>query len=137
LGALRIPSGEDASLALGVADVATPSELLQFSRAPRERINLQSPPLPEVLRTFQFGIQHDRVVIIDADGSTYQGPVQSSISQDTTQFVVTGTNRTSRQRVVFEGQFHQAQTPPVRIHGQATLDDHTRFEIRAYPPTGP
>jgi hypothetical protein len=124
-------------LALDVADVAPPSELLQFSRAPRERINFQSPPLPEVLRTFQFGIQHDRVVIIDADGSTYQGPVQSSISQDTTQFVVTGTNRTSRQRVVFEGQFHQAQTPPVRIHGQATLDDHTRFEIRAYPPTGP
>jgi hypothetical protein len=129
-----LPPDEDAPLAL---EVTPPSDLLQFSRAHRERINLQSPPLPEVLRSFQFGLQDNIAVIIDADGSAYQGPVQSRDANDTTRFTVTGTNRTSQQRVVFEGQFYRAQTPPVRIHGQATLDGHTRFEIRAYPPTGP
>jgi hypothetical protein len=151
----------------------TPLQSLHFAHIQRGRLNLQSPPLPDVLRSFQFLQYNDTVQIVDADGSMYEGAWQPTVPPNPTRFIARGTNRTTQQRVVFEGALHetldalpraipevtpaprlgvrtttlresqpierfgtaldaQPTTPaPIQIIGQATLDDHTRLEIRA------
>jgi hypothetical protein len=150
-----------------------PLQSLHFAHIQRERLNLQSPPFPDVLRTFQFLQYNDTVQIVDSDGSVYEGDWQPAAPPNPTRFVATGTNRTTQQRVVFAGALHQTldalpdvipdATPaprlgvrtttlrdsepverfgtalgaqpvtsaPIQVIGQATLNNHTRFEIRA------
>lgn len=151
---------------------SSPSLALDFAQVQRERVNLQSPPVSEVLRSFQFHQHNDSVRIVDSDGSVYEGTLQPGTPPAPTHFVATGTNRTTQNRVVFRGTLHQSfaarpdapgaaslrittttpttgatsttqrfnvipgdqsrtSSPPIQITGQATLNDHTRFEIRA------
>jgi hypothetical protein len=151
---------------------SSPSLSLEFAQVQRERVNLQSPPVSEVLRSFQFLQHNESVRIVDADGSIYEGTLQEGASPTHTRFVATGTNRTTQNRVIFQGALHQnlaavpgapgaatlgvttttsttdagstaqrfsavprdqsrSSIPPIQIIGQATLNDHTRFEIRA------
>jgi hypothetical protein len=147
----------------------TASQSLQFTQLQRERVNLQSPPMPEVLRSFEFIQSNDTIRIVDADGSIYTGTTQPTFPPESTRFVATGTNRSTQYHVVFHGALQQAPFPlpkdhaastlgittpaspptqtarrlstaphplqqspgPLQIVGHASLNDHTRFEIRA------
>jgi hypothetical protein len=88
-----------------------PSQSIQFAQVQRDRVNLQSPPMPDVLRSFQFLQYNDTVRIVDADGSIYEGAVQPAEPPDATRFVAAGTNRTTQYRVVFEGSLQQSPRP--------------------------
>jgi hypothetical protein len=141
------------------------SQSLQFTQLRRYRENFQSPPTPDVLRSFQF-VQKDLTVqIIDSDGSIYDGSAESPPTTASTRFTVIGTNRTAGNRVAFEGILQQStlgsetstrtrfgitldqltpatavvndQTSTARIHGQATIGDTVRLEIVAVPALNP
>jgi hypothetical protein len=141
------------------------SQSLQFTQLRRYRENFQSPPTPDVLRSFQF-VQSDRTVqIIDSDGSIYHGSSESPPTAAPTRFTVTGTNRTAGNRVAFEGVLQQStpgsdtaipnrfgitldqltpatavvndQPGTTRIQGQVTIGDTVRLEIVAVPALTP
>lgn len=96
------------------------------------RENFQSPPQPNVLSTFQIVMNGSQVLVIDADGSIYEGRIegenlereqqvakrkdqfkatppaapQSSLTKDI-QFRVEGLSATLQQQVVFQGAIQQ------------------------------
>ncbi|MBI4657698.1 MAG: hypothetical protein HY735_02410 [Verrucomicrobia bacterium] len=66
--------------ASGLAEKESIGWPVQFSRIDsrtKYRANRNSPPDPNVLTTFQLQRQGNNVVVIDADGSVYEGTVQS------------------------------------------------------------
>ncbi len=183
----------------------------RFSQVRRPRPNLNSPALPPVLQSFRLEQQGDRLRIVDADGSVYEGrlevppmpaepeeakadsaevtarqevptvvtygmrgEVRDTRLRGTPQrqvtptperqallfessFRVTGTNRTSRLPVVFEGVLtgdplqakgraalanqsmpantlpSQVQLPASRLRGQLQLGPSLRLQIEAEP----
>jgi hypothetical protein len=77
---------------------------------PRARLrkNLNSPPLPKVLNTFELQQNDQTVNLIDADGSVYQGAILSTLSNQASpgfKFNAAGTNRTLNKAVMFTGEF--------------------------------
>jgi len=49
----------------------------QFVQVPRYRRNFNSPPMPQVLASFQFEQNGRQLRIVDADGSVYEGEIGS------------------------------------------------------------
>lgn len=66
----------------GAAEASLRQQFQQVdSRAPY-RQNFNSPPVPEVMKDFAFERTGDRVRIVDADGSTYEGTVLPTPTED-------------------------------------------------------
>jgi hypothetical protein len=89
----------------------------------RYRQNLNSPPNPQVLTTFQLLQSGEIVRIIDADGSIYEGTLRPAQAGQAFSFRAAGTNRTLNQLVVFTGDFqpaaHEITLEAGRAHGGA------------------
>ncbi len=107
-----------ASKSLVAARPATANNLYfqQAEPATRYRRNLNSPPLPHVLPTFEVQQVGTNVRIVDWDKSVYEGTIEAApavaqvapVPEGAVQsfnFRAAGTNRTLQQRVVFTGNF--------------------------------
>lgn len=88
----------------------------QAERATRYRRNLNSPPVPNVLPTFEVQQIGTNVRIVDWDESVYEGSIEAAPAVvqvapapeqavQSFNFQAIGTNRTLQQRVVFTGNF--------------------------------
>ena len=113
-------------------------QFLQLDNQARYRKNFNSPPMPQVMQDFAFERTGDRVRIVDADGSTYEGtvmpapveevranavskldaakerkdslaqPTQSADPQSSYRFYANGVNRKLNQSVEFRGEWQAA-----------------------------
>ena len=113
-------------------------QFLQLDNQARYRKNFNSPPMPQVMQDFAFERTGDRVRIVDADGSTYEGtvmpapveevranavskldaakerkdslaqPTQSADPQSSYRFYANGVNRKLKQSVEFRGEWQAA-----------------------------
>ena len=113
-------------------------QFLQLDNQARYRKNFNSPPMPQVMQDFAFERTGDRVRIVDADGSTYEGtvmpapveevranavskldaakerkdslaqPTQSADPQSSYHFYANGVNRKLNQSVEFRGEWQAA-----------------------------
>ena len=113
-------------------------QFLQLDNQARYRKNFNSPPMPQVMQDFAFERTGDRVRIVDADGSTYEGtvmrapveevranavskldaakerkdslaqPTQSADPQSSYRFYANGVNRKLNQSVAFRGEWQAA-----------------------------
>ncbi len=113
-------------------------QFLQLDNQARYRKNFNSPPMPQVMQDFAFERTGDRVRIVDADGSTYEGtvmrapveevranavskldaakerkdslaqPTQSADPQSSYRFYANGVNRKLNQSVEFRGEWQSA-----------------------------
>ena len=113
-------------------------QFLQLDNQARYRKNFNSPPMPQVMQDFAFERTGDRVRIVDADGSTYEGtvmrapveearanavskldaakerkdslaqPTQSADPQSSYRFYANGVNRKLNQSVEFRGEWQPA-----------------------------
>ncbi|MHC1766243.1 MAG: hypothetical protein AB9869_18410 [Verrucomicrobiia bacterium] len=104
------------SIAPGRVVSANNLHFQQVEPATRYRRNLNSPPVPNVLPTFEVQQIGTNVRIVDWDESVYEGSIEAAptvaqvapVPEQAVQsfnFQATGTNRTLRQRVVFTGNF--------------------------------
>lgn len=59
----------------GAGEVRVRQRFLQEDSRVRYRQNFNSPPVPQIMQDFAFERTGDRVRIVDADGSTYEGSV--------------------------------------------------------------
>lgn len=113
-------------------------QFLQLDNQARYRKNFNSPPMPQVMQDFAFERTGDRVRIVDADGSTYEGtvmrapveevranavskldaakerkdslaqPTQPADPQSSYRFYANGVNRKLNQSVEFRGEWQAA-----------------------------
>src|SRR6266536_968698 len=58
------------------AGVAPAQAALSYSQARRYRVNLNSPPMPNVLRSFEVAQNGQQIRVVDADGSVYDGAME-------------------------------------------------------------
>src|SRR5205814_68580 len=56
---------------------------LSYSQAQRYRVNLNSPPMPNVLRSFDVAQNGQQIRVVDADGSVYDGAMQQPPAAET------------------------------------------------------
>ena len=127
----------------GVADLAPVRQRFQqLDNRAGYRQNFNSPPVPQVMQDFAFERTGDRVRIVDADGSTYEGTVtpalaeesgakslakldvaekrkdatsqltQSADTQLAYRFYANGVNRKLNQSVEFRGEWLPAESAP-------------------------
>ncbi len=54
----------------------------RFSESRRYRVNFNSPPMPNVLRSFEIAQDGQQIRVVDADGSVYDGAIQSNTSAE-------------------------------------------------------
>ncbi len=137
-------------------------QFLQLDNQARYRKNFNSPPMPQVMQDFAFERTGDRVRIVDADGSTYEGtvmpapveevrakvfsqldvakerqdslaqPTQSADPQSSYRFHAAGVNRKLNQSVEFRGEW-QAVAPAQTSQSTPALQ-RARFGVaRAEP----
>ena len=136
------PSTASAAQLFGVNSAPEASQVrqqfLQLDNQARYRKNFNSPPMPQVMLDFAFERTGDRVRIVDADGSTYEGavmpapveevranavskldaakerkdslaqPTQSADPQSSYRFYANGVNRKLNQSVEFRGEWQAA-----------------------------
>ncbi|MFA6544347.1 MAG: hypothetical protein WCS99_07965 [Limisphaerales bacterium] len=115
----------------GAKNVAA-SERQQFRQLDNRagyRQNFNSPPVPQVMQDFAFERTGDRVRIVDADGSTYEGtvvpapagkeaetdgrqPAQAAAPQNAYRFYANGVNRKLNQSVELHGEWLPAAREP-------------------------
>lgn len=115
----------------GAKNVAA-SERQQFRQLDNRagyRQNFNSPPVPQVMQDFAFERTGDRVRIVDADGSTYEGavvpapagkeaeaavrkPAQAAATQNAYRFFANGVNRKLNQSVELRGEWLPAAGEP-------------------------
>jgi len=50
----------------------------QYAQVRRYRVNFNSPPMPNVLRSFEIAQDGQQIRVVDADGSVYDGAIQSN-----------------------------------------------------------
>ncbi|MBI5803020.1 MAG: hypothetical protein HZA92_20150 [Verrucomicrobia bacterium] len=98
---------------------------LQLDNRAGFRQNFNSPPVPQVMQDFAFERVGERVRIVDADGSTYEGAVmpapahesrakgvsQPDVAQASYRFFASGVNRKLNQSVEVRGEW-QPSAPP-------------------------
>ena len=51
---------------------------LSYSQARRYRVNFNSPPMPNVLRSFEVAQNGQQIRVVDADGSVYDGAIEQT-----------------------------------------------------------
>lgn len=66
----------------GGGDAAVTQRFQQLDTRANLRLNFNSPPVPQVMQDFAFERSGDRVRIVDADGSTYEGTVLSGLVEE-------------------------------------------------------
>ena len=87
-GAAPTPAPFAASTRKVLSDYATPDNsqtqqrFVQLDKQAGYRKNFNSPPLPQVMQDFAFERTGDRVRIVDADGSTYEGTVMPAPAEE-------------------------------------------------------
>ena len=78
-GSLEYPGTSNTDRSISYSSVVPGLEAGQhFVRAQSYRRNLNSPPMPDVLQSFQFVQSGQNVIIVDADGSTYTGQIDDA-----------------------------------------------------------
>lgn len=127
---------------------------VQFVQNPDRRVerrNLNSPPALPVLNRFEMQATGDRLRVVDADGSVYEGQVRSAGAQEMP-FLAEGTNRTLNQKVRIDGRLvwtgqdqrtGRAAEPlgmdmgvwlnNSTVQGRAMVGENSRFDLNALP----
>jgi hypothetical protein len=86
--AVAMPGEPPAATPLAFGAVAadeagqTQQRFQQLNQLAAYRRNFNSPPVPEVMKDFAFERTGNRVRIVDADGSTYEGTVQPVLAEE-------------------------------------------------------